>query len=67
MTIQLHLDKQDAEALRQILETYLGDLKFEIPNTDTLAFKAGLREKEQQVERLLAMLETGHADKETVV
>jgi hypothetical protein len=41
MTIQLHLDKQDAEALRQILETYLGDLKFEIPNTDTLAFKSG--------------------------
>jgi hypothetical protein len=67
MSIELKLNEGDAEALREILEAHLGDLKFEIPNTDTLAFKAGLREKEQQVERLLAMLETGHADKETVV
>jgi hypothetical protein len=67
MITQLDLDEQDAELLGQILEAYLADLKFEIPNTNTLAFKAGLREKEQQVERLLAMLETGNADKETVV
>jgi hypothetical protein len=56
MTVELKLDEGDAEALRQILEAYLGGLSFEIADTDSAEFKARLREQEQRLERVLAML-----------
>jgi hypothetical protein len=56
MTIELKLDEGDAEALRQILEMYLRDLSYEIADTKLMEFKAGLRQDQQRVERVLATL-----------
>jgi hypothetical protein len=56
MTIELKLDEGDAEALGRILEMYLGDMSLEIADTDSLEFKAGLRQHKQRVERVLATL-----------
>jgi hypothetical protein len=43
MTVELRLDEGDAQALRHILETYLGDLSSEIADADSAGSKAGLR------------------------
>lgn len=62
MIIELKVDEEDAEALGEALEAYLGDLRFEIAHTDSIDFKAGLREQEQRVERVFAMLKAAHGE-----
>ena len=42
--------------LREILESSLGDLRYEINNTDSHDFKVKLREKQAVLERMIAAL-----------
>jgi hypothetical protein len=56
MAIELKLEKEDAAVLQQVLEVYLSELRFEIPNTDSFQLRAGLHEQKDRIERMLASL-----------
>jgi hypothetical protein len=57
MTIELKLDREDAEILQQVLEAYLSELRFEISNTDSFDYRAGLHTQEDRIKRMLAALD----------
>lgn len=54
--MQLTLDAQEAELLRRILRNYLGDLRYEIADTDNSRFRAGLQEERDRLEAILQRL-----------
>jgi hypothetical protein len=56
MTIELRLDQEDAAILQQVLEAYLGELRFEIGGTDSFDFRSGLHKQEDRIKRMLATL-----------
>lgn len=56
--MQLTLDAQEAELLRRILRNYLGDLRYEIADTDNSRFRSGLQEERGQLEAILRRLST---------
>ncbi len=54
--IQLELKDDEGEALREILRSYLSDLRMEIADTDSKDFRESLKEKEAFLNRLLGLL-----------
>lgn len=42
----LELSQEEASMLREILESYLSDLRMEISDTDKMSFREGLKKKE---------------------
>ena len=56
MTIELKLDKEDAEALQQVLEAYLSELRFEISNTDSFDYRSRLHKQEDRLKRMIGTL-----------
>ncbi len=54
--ISLSLSPEDADVLRDALSTYHRSLLLEIAKADNLAFRQGLRAREDVVARLLAHL-----------
>ena len=63
MDIELKLDKEDAEALQQVLEAYLSELRLEIGATDSFDYRSGLHKQEDRIKRMLATLNsTGTRD-----
>jgi hypothetical protein len=56
MTIDLKLDKQDAEILQQVLDAYLSELRFEISNTDSFNYRSGLHKQEDRLKRMIGTL-----------
>lgn len=55
--VRLELDRQQAEMLREMLESYLGDLRMEISQTDRLDFREDLKKREVLLKELIARLE----------
>jgi len=55
MTV-LQLNEQQAAMLRKVLSSYLGDLRMEISNTDSMAFRDNLKEEEQFIKELMERL-----------
>ncbi len=56
--MMIHLDLSDAErdALKEILESTLSDLRMEISHTDRLAFRDMLRERKGVLQKTLDAL-----------
>ncbi len=56
-----HIEVSPAEAatLREILESYLGDLRMEIAATDAQEFRDKLKEREEVVKAVLVRLRKG--------
>jgi hypothetical protein len=54
--MQLTLTQEDAALLREILESTLSDLRMEIRETDSQAFRAELRTREQLLARVIGEL-----------
>jgi hypothetical protein len=54
--VELDISKADAVSLREILEAALGDLRYEINNTDSYDFKVKLRERQSLLERVIGQL-----------
>lgn len=52
----LTLSSAEQEVLRQILESYLSDLRVQIAHTDNPRFKVRLRDQEQIVQGLIERL-----------
>ena len=55
--MELKLDKEEAEALLQVLNSYLADLRYEIADTDRSTFREMLRQHREKIERILAALD----------
>ncbi|MFQ5488656.1 MAG: hypothetical protein ACE5ET_09480 [Gammaproteobacteria bacterium] len=56
--IHLDLTREEQEVLRNTLESYLSDLRYEIADTDRLEFREQLKAKKAVLEKILATLQT---------
>jgi hypothetical protein len=54
--IELDISKDEAASLREILESTLAELRYEINNTDSYDFKEKLRERQALLERVIGQL-----------
>lgn len=54
--IKIELTPEEAEMLRFVVETDISDLRMEIATTDSRDFRAGLKEREAFLKRLLQQL-----------
>ncbi len=57
--IQIELTSEKAEMLREILSTYLSDLRMEIADTENMSFRESLKKKEEFLNELLQHIEKG--------
>lgn len=57
--IQIELTPEKAEMLREIISTYLSDLRMEIADTENMNFRENLKRKEEFLNELLRRLEKG--------
>jgi hypothetical protein len=55
--VQIQLSETEAVVLREILASYLSDLRMEIADTDSMDFREGLKKKEVFLKWLLHELE----------
>lgn len=61
--ITIEFTPEEAEMLRFVLESYRTDLRGEIRETDSYAFREQLREREQFLHKLLTMLPAAPEEK----
>jgi hypothetical protein len=54
--VELRLDAEEVDALRDLLMYQLGDLRMQIADTDTSSFREQLRAEKRMVVRLLDKL-----------
>lgn len=54
--MQLTLTPPEADVLREVLTSYLSDLRMEIADTDAQAFRDALKEREALLKRLVGEL-----------
>ena len=54
----MHIDitSEEAGMLKEVLETYLSDLRMEISSTDKMSFREEMKEKEDFLKRLIQKL-----------
>ena len=57
--IHIELTSEKAEMLREIISTYLFDLRMEIAGTENMNFREELKKKEEFLKELLPLLEKG--------
>jgi len=56
--IRFDLDDAEAEELLTLLEEYLGDLRMEVANTDSMDYREMLKGREVIIKGLIARLKT---------
>ncbi len=57
MAKTLTLTDEQQKILSDVLESVLGDLSYEIADTDSSTFKAGLKEKRDELKAIAKLLE----------
>lgn len=60
-TMDLALTDEDAELLREILDTVLRDLSYEISNTDNASYRSQLRDRRERIEGIHRQVSGGAA------
>jgi hypothetical protein len=55
--LQIQLSTEEALLLREILESYLGDLRGEVHHTDSFEYREALKHEEATLKRLLQQLQ----------
>ena len=58
---QITMTRAEAAALRDILSSYLSDLRMEIADTDSMQFREGLKGQEALLRKLLEQLDAAVA------
>lgn len=53
---ELRLTRGERDLLGEVLDSYLGDLRVQIANTDNFDFRENLKEKERTLARVLVAL-----------
>jgi hypothetical protein len=59
--VQLPLTREESDTLREVIESYLSDLRMEIADTDSMDFREGLKQRERFLTKLLKQLEPAPA------
>jgi hypothetical protein len=54
---RITMTQGEAVALREILNSYLSDLRMEIADTDSMQFREGLKRQEALLQKLLVQLD----------
>jgi hypothetical protein len=54
---QFNLSPEEVQVIREILESYLGDLRVEVHHTDDFDYREGLKHKEVVIKKLLQQLQ----------
>jgi hypothetical protein len=54
---QITLTQAEAAALREMLSSYLSDLRMEVANTDSMQFREGLKSQEALLKNILQQLD----------
>lgn len=57
--IQITLSDEEAGSLKNVLESYLSDLRMEIADTEQMDFRDSLKRQEEFLNGLLARLHAG--------
>jgi hypothetical protein len=58
---QLTMTQAEVRTLREILSSFLSDLRMEIADTDSMSFREGLKRQEDLLKKLLDQLDAGLA------
>jgi len=58
--LQIEFTPEESGMLREILESYLSDLRMEISHTDLMDFREGLKKREVFLKSLLERLEPAY-------
>jgi len=56
--IQISLNEHEAAVLKEVLEHYIPDLRMEIADTERKEFRDRLKEREEILKKVLALLPT---------
>lgn len=64
MTIELKLDREDAEVLEQVLAAYLSELRFEIGATDSFDYRSRLHDQEDRIKGMIGTLTGANSEPE---
>jgi hypothetical protein len=59
--VQITLTLEEAATLREVLASYVSDLRMEIANTDSMDFREELKHKKEFLNRILGQLDAGSA------
>jgi hypothetical protein len=54
--ITIELSPKEADMLRDVLVSYVSDLRMEISNTDSMDFRENLKEREAFLKRIIQQL-----------
>jgi len=54
--MQIELDAKEREILKEVLESYLSDLRMEIADTDRMAFRDMLKERKEVLLKVIGAL-----------
>jgi hypothetical protein len=54
--MQIELNRDEAQLLRDVLQNYVRELDREINRTDSLEFKRGLQQTDRAIERILGQI-----------
>ncbi len=65
--MQLHLDDHEAHLLREVLRSYLKELRGEIIDTDNAEYKRTLRHEREALDAIAARLDETPAADEPVI
>jgi hypothetical protein len=63
--MDVHLTPEEVVALQQVLNTYCGDLRMEIAETDNAEYRRGLRDERALLEGVIAKLQHAGASAPT--
>jgi hypothetical protein len=55
---QITLTQEEAATLREVLSSYVSDLRMEVADTDSSQFREHLKRKETMLKKLLQQLDT---------
>jgi hypothetical protein len=58
---QITMTQAEVAALREVLTSYLSDLRMEIADTDSMQFREDLKRQEELLKKLLQQLDTAVA------
>ncbi|UCF37136.1 MAG: hypothetical protein JSU96_20500 [Acidobacteriota bacterium] len=59
--VVLQLNETEAVSLKEILSSYLSDLRMEIADTDSMNFREGLKKRELFLKDLIGQLSKPHS------
>jgi hypothetical protein len=55
-TTQISLSEEEAAVLKDVLESYLGELRMEVSNTEQFDFREALKRKEAVIKGLIGRI-----------